>query len=121
MRAAAWRRPETDLPKAPAVPVSRGISAQALTARIDDFLASRGYKPPSGDAAPRAMSTPKSATGVTVSTASEKPAEFICEDDVRTAIRGGQRLLVGEKTIITPAARDLGESQKVFVQAVWPR
>jgi len=48
------------------------------------------------------------------------PADFICEDDVRAALRAGRKLLVGEKTIVTPSARDLGESQKVFRQAGWP-
>jgi hypothetical protein len=51
----------------------------------------------------------------------QAPADFLCEDDVRAAIRAGRTLLIGERTIITPAARDLGESNKVFVQAGWPR
>ena len=33
------------LPKAPAPPVSTGISAQALSARVDAFLSSRGFRP----------------------------------------------------------------------------
>jgi predicted HTH transcriptional regulator len=32
-----------------------------------------------------------------------------------------QKIVVGEKTIITPAARDLGEENRVFIQAGWPR
>ena len=48
-------------------------------------------------------------------------ADFVCEDDVRAAIKAGRKLLIGEKTIVTPSARDLGESTKVFVQAGWPR
>jgi ethanolamine utilization cobalamin adenosyltransferase len=44
----------------------------------------------------------------------------VCEDDVRAALLAGRKLLIGEKTIITPSARDLGESAKVFVQASWP-
>jgi hypothetical protein len=44
----------------------------------------------------------------------------VCEDDVRAAIRSGRKIVVGEKTIVTPSARDLGEAQKVFVQAGWP-
>jgi ethanolamine utilization cobalamin adenosyltransferase len=47
--------------------------------------------------------------------------DFVCEEDVRAALTAGRKLVVGEKTIITPAARDLGESSKVFVQASWPR
>jgi ethanolamine utilization cobalamin adenosyltransferase len=40
----------------------------------------------------------------------------VCEDDVRTAIRAGKTILIGEKTIVTPAARELGEEKKVLVQ-----
>ena len=39
----------------------------------------------------------------------------------RVALRAGRKLVIGEKTIVTPAARDLGEANKVFVQAGWPR
>jgi hypothetical protein len=34
---------------------------------------------------------------------------------VRAAVKSGQKIVVGEKTIITPAARDAGEAAKVFV------
>jgi ethanolamine utilization cobalamin adenosyltransferase len=54
-------------------------------------------------------------------TSAESPAEFICEEDVRMALRMGKKLVIGDKTIVTPAARDLGESQKVFISAGWPR
>jgi hypothetical protein len=36
-------------------------------------------------------------------------------------MKAGRKLLIDEKTIITPSARDLGEAQKLFVQAAWPR
>jgi hypothetical protein len=51
----------------------------------------------------------------------DKPQDFICEDDVREALKGGKRLLVGERTIVTPSARELGDANKVFIQADWPR
>jgi acetaldehyde dehydrogenase (acetylating) len=47
--------------------------------------------------------------------APSKPVPFVCEDDVRTAIKGHARILIGKKTIITPSARDLGEGNQVFV------
>ena len=50
----------------------------------------------------------------------QSPADFICEDDVRTAIKAGKKLLLGDKTIVTPSARDLGEEAKVFVHEGWP-
>src|SRR5206468_4099872 len=46
------------LPKAPSMPVESGISAQALSDRIDQFLASRGYTPP-----PSAQSLKRTASG----------------------------------------------------------
>jgi acetaldehyde dehydrogenase (acetylating) len=107
-------KPSTSLPKVPSIPAPKTISAQALAAKIDSFLTSRGYKPPEGEPI-----TTTQDGGTPPST--DNPAEFICEDDVRAALRAGRKLLVGERTIITPAARDLGEAEKVFQQAGWPR
>jgi acetaldehyde dehydrogenase (acetylating) len=102
--------PDPALPKAPARPAATGIPADTLGSKIDQFLASRGYKAPDAAAelAPRTAET-------------ETAVDFVCEDDVRAAVRAGRKLVIGEKTIVTPAARDLGEAQKVFVQAGWPR
>jgi acetaldehyde dehydrogenase (acetylating) len=102
------------LPKAPAIAVPKTISAQALAAKIDGFLASRGYKPPGEEP----ITTSQDGAS---SPRADNPPEFICEEDVRAALRAGKKLLVGERTIITPAARDLGESENVFQQAGWPR
>jgi len=46
-----------------------------------------------------------------------KPVGFVCEDDVRTAIRSNSKIVIGKKTIITPSARELAESGDVFVLA----
>jgi ethanolamine utilization cobalamin adenosyltransferase len=43
--------------------------------------------------------------------------EFVSEDDVRRAIKKGEKIFVGPHTIITPSARDLGEPREVFVTA----
>jgi hypothetical protein len=51
----------------------------------------------------------------------EKPAEFVCEEDVRTALKQSRKIVIGERSIVTPAARDLGEQHRIFVQASWPR
>ena len=129
---------DTPLPKAPARPAPQGISAQTLADRIDAFLESRGYRPPDGGGSERTPDgasesgnrqggperTRPAVTGPTVpdsETMNQAPADFICEDDVRAALKAGRKLLVGEKTIVTPSARDLGEAQKVFIQAGWPR
>jgi hypothetical protein len=44
----------------------------------------------------------------------------VCEEDVRLAIQAGRKLIVSERAIVTPAARDLGESNRVFAVAPWP-
>jgi acetaldehyde dehydrogenase (acetylating) len=98
------------LPKAPAKPQPDAIPADALTARIDKFLASRGL-------APQTTDTPK---GPQVSQAPSEAEKFVCEDDVRRAVREGKKLLISEKTIVTPAARDAGETAKIFIHAGWP-
>ena len=41
--------------------------------------------------------------------------DFVCEEDVRQAIELGRKIVIGERTIVTPAARDLAEAQRVFV------
>ena len=43
------------------------------------------------------------------------PAAFVCEDDVRTAARAGDRIVIGPRTIVTPAARDAATGAEVFV------
>ena len=97
------------LPKTPVRVESHGISAQTLAARIDSFLESRGYRVPADTGVMRHQP------------ATEPPATFVCEDDVRAALKAGRKVVIDEKTIVTPSARDLGESQKVFIEAGWPR
>jgi acetaldehyde dehydrogenase (acetylating) len=44
------------------------------------------------------------------------PIDFVSETDVRTAIEKGEKIYIHAKTIITPAARDLGEEKEVFAK-----
>ena len=39
---------------------------------------------------------------------------FVCEDDVRVAAKAGRRIVIGPKTIVTPAARDAGDALRIF-------
>jgi hypothetical protein len=64
---------------------------------------------------------PKAGTAPTPAQPVSKPLDFVCEDDVRQALRQGRKLVIGERTIVTPAARDFGEQHRVFVAAEWPR
>ena len=99
------------LPKAPTKPIPEPIGTESLTNRIDRFLASRGLSTKPLEPLERLE---------TVEPSRSEPEQFVCEDDVRRAVREGRKLLVSEKTIVTPAARDAGEAAKVFVYAGWP-
>jgi acetaldehyde dehydrogenase (acetylating) len=90
-------------------PASAGLSPDVLGARIDEFLATRGIS--TGVKAVTPAPAPPS------SEAPGKAAEFVCEDDVRQAVRSGQKIVVNSRTIVTPAARDLGEEKRIFVEA----
>jgi hypothetical protein len=43
--------------------------------------------------------------------------DFVCEDDVRQALRAGRRIRLAPKAIVTPAARELGDTNAVFIEA----
>lgn len=45
-----------------------------------------------------------------------RPQDFVCEDDVRIALRENKKIYINKKTILTPSARDLGEANEVFAQ-----
>ena len=42
--------------------------------------------------------------------------DFVCEDDVKRAIAAREKIYINGKTIITPAARELGEEREVFAR-----
>lgn len=46
--------------------------------------------------------------------ATPRPQDFVCEEDVKRALRDKQKIYISKKTIITPSARDLGEFNEVF-------
>jgi acetaldehyde dehydrogenase (acetylating) len=114
------------LPSAPArPPAPAGISAEALSRRIDAFLGSRGFK--AGPDRGQTRDAPGSDPGQTrdrpgsdpVQTPNQTPLDFVCEEDVRLAIQAGRKLVVSERAIVTPAARDLGEQHRVFTVEPW--
>jgi hypothetical protein len=45
-----------------------------------------------------------------------KAIDFVSEDDVRRAIQKGEKIYINARTIITPAARDIGEPAEVFAK-----
>jgi len=111
----------------------RTLDASTLSARIDTFLASRGIAkdatlvvgaggtaaaaPPAGAPPPATQpAEPPIPTPPPVEVESAGPAvDFVCEDDVRQALRAGRRIRLAARAIVTPAARDLGEANDLFV------
>ena len=75
------------------------MPAEVLRAGIDRYLIARA-----GGSEPVAQpeTTPPLST----------PEAFVSEDDVRRAAREGRRLLLGPRTIVTPAARDAGTAAR---------
>jgi acetaldehyde dehydrogenase (acetylating) len=132
---AGYGEPAPRLPQAPPKPAPEPIAADTLTRRIDAFLSSRGIADGSPATQPSRPGGPdlagRVATPAAQPTASDHsrqaavpqsltPASFVCEDDVRQAVKSGEKIVVGEKTIITPAARDAGEAHHVFIWQSYP-
>jgi acetaldehyde dehydrogenase (acetylating) len=100
------------------MPAAVGITAEALSKRIDVFLGSRGFRPEAvGSQTP--SSVPASASSSTSASSTEIPLQFVCEDDVRLAIRAGRKLVISERAIVTPSARELGDAHRIFTIAPW--
>lgn len=99
-----------------------GISTNALNARIDDFLSRRGYRmssAPAPDADALEPSRPAVSAAVPSDSEAQReaapsPLDFVCEEDVRRALQAGRKLVVAERAIVTPAARDLAEAYGVI-------
>jgi acetaldehyde dehydrogenase (acetylating) len=100
-----------DLPVAPPRAAAGGVTADALARRIDQFLESRGFRGTAGsDGGPNPkVSAARPST----------PLTFVCEEDVRQAVQTGRQIVISERAIITPSARDLGEKHRVFAIAPW--
>lgn len=103
---------------------AKEISAEAVEAAVDRYVAARGGAPScacgqKAAAAPPAGPAPKPEP--------EKPpeppapkieiADFVCEADVREAIAKKKKIFIGKKTIVTPAARDAAAADEVLVMA----
>ena len=76
---------------------------------------SRGTRPDNGERAGRQDPTPVRAS--TTASNGRSVVDFVSEDDVRRAIQKGEKIYINAKTIITPAARDIGEPAEVFVKS----
>jgi acetaldehyde dehydrogenase (acetylating) len=113
----------TEAPVVPSVPVgpTKKPDREKIAAIVDSFLKQKLNNSPSHEteAAPAEVKT--IIHHVTPENSVQKPvpisaAEFVSEDDVRRAVRDGNKIYISKKTILTPSARDLGEEKEVFAR-----
>ncbi len=111
-------------PVQPAPPVQAAVLSNVAAEIVERFLSTRKPAP-----AP-AQSCPVQCPCVQPQPAAEpaKPAvqaprpkveivPFVCESDVRNAIQQERKIYIGPKTIVTPAARELGDQHGILVLA----
>jgi acetaldehyde dehydrogenase (acetylating) len=80
--------------------------------------ASSSSRPVGGNGGQTSASERGSAATPSASSANgNKVVEFVSEDDVKRAIQKGEKIYINAKTIITPAARDIGDPAEVFAKA----
>lgn len=94
----------------------RGVGRDSIAKIVDSFLASRQRSSSAG------LVRHESAMGMAkIHDIGSDPSgfgpavDFVSEDDVRRAAFDGRKIVVGPKTIITPAAKDLASEKGVFV------
>jgi hypothetical protein len=111
---------------------------EAIAAIVDRFMAARRQTPSTGEALNAArLETPKVKEATTNNQTQVAPpnspvtpisidksesngrraVDFVCEEDVKRALAAGEKIFVNAKTIITPAARELGEQREAFAKA----
>ena len=102
----AYERPRAGSGAAP------GSSIQDKVQAFLDSRLPRGGSPP---AAAPAGSGGRAGPGAAPAAAAETALDFVCEDDVRRALREGRKLRVAPRAIVTPAAADLAAGTPVLV------
>lgn len=103
--------------------ISSGMGERAEISRLVQRFLGAESKPTPPAASPQAggshlaASAPAShpAPSQAPQASSPRPVDFVSEEDVRQAIKRGEKIYVGPRTIITPSARDLGEPREIFV------
>jgi len=99
----------TRLPRVEAPEPIPGVATSAMADQVAAFLGGRGGSPPAGASPAPRPANPEAGSVV----------EFVCEEDVRQAIKLGRKIVIGDRTIVTPAARDLASVHRVLVEAGW--
>jgi acetaldehyde dehydrogenase (acetylating) len=86
-----------------------------VEAEAGSMYSGPSQSPARGSVAPQTLAAPTKSAKVET-TNGNKAVDFVSEDDVRRAVQKGEKVYINAKTIITPAARDIGEPAEVFVK-----
>jgi hypothetical protein len=95
----------------PLTPVPSEKASTPAAEVVDRFLSSR--RPPVAAVAP----PPPAPIPPPPPEAPVPIVDFVCEYDVRNAINKSQKIYIGPKTIVTPAARDLASQHEILIMA----
>jgi acetaldehyde dehydrogenase (acetylating) len=88
--------------------------APEIVARV---FSEKGHTHNPASTNPSPAAAPSAAQALPVTSNLQPPtSEFVSEADVRAAMRKGEKIYVGPKSIVTPAARDLGNTHGVLVE-----
>jgi acyl-CoA reductase-like NAD-dependent aldehyde dehydrogenase len=87
------------------------MDRSTIVAAVEKYLAQRGVKTeaapapaPAPHAAPQAPPPPEPVA-----------TDFVCEDDVRRALKDSKKIFITPKTIVTPSARDAANAHDILV------
>jgi acetaldehyde dehydrogenase (acetylating) len=101
------------------VPVVAGGAPDrvAVAVAIERFLAKKTGRPeaPPAPTASAGKQAPPAAPPIT--RPKPRPVDFVSEQEIRAALKRKEKIVIGSKTIITPAARDLAAQHDVFTIA----
>jgi acetaldehyde dehydrogenase (acetylating) len=92
------------------------VDRTAIAALVDRFLAERHVQPTQQQSSPPLPPPAPPQTASTNGATKHQVYDFVCEEDVRRAINAREKIYINNKTLITPAARDLGEERDVFAR-----
>src|SRR5690349_16425891 len=130
-RPAVTTQPVVTSAKEPVVAGGK-IDRQEIAAIVDRFLAGKRIEAPASPVpapvieseagsmytapAPPPPPAPRENKPAPPSNNGAKAVDFVSEEDVRRALQKGEKIYITARTIITPAARDMGEPAEVFAK-----
>ena len=109
----ADKRPDT--PPSPSPLPRPFIESEAGSMYAEQPGGGEGSHPRSSNGVQR-IPEPAGKPVATASANGHKAVDFVSEDDVRRAIQKGEKIYINARTIITPAARDMGDPGEVFAK-----